>query len=159
MIQSSSIPKKIRPRKKPDELERINMEGCKEMGHQYLTNQAKIRRRSSDIQTKEAEGYKALSLEVEKQGSKQGVANKFPSLQEKGSWLKSDEKMAARRPYNLSEAWNVKSSTPSIPKCAAADNDKMSAQDMKAKIKFWARAVASNVRPPGARVLITSHNC
>lgn len=139
----SSIPKKICPRKKPDELERLNMEGCKEMVHQYLTNQAK-NRRSSDIQTKEVEGFKAFSLEVEKQG----VANKFPSLQEKGSWLKLNEKMTARRPSNLSEAWNVKSSPPSIPKCAAAvaDNDKKLAQDMKAQIKFWARAVASNVK-------------
>lgn len=46
----------------------------------------------------------------------------------------------------------MRSST-SIPKwaaaAAAAENDKRSSQDMKAQIKFWARAVASNARAPG----------
>lgn len=53
--------------------------------------------------------------------------------------LKQDK---ARRP-NLSEAWGVvQSRAPPIPNHVS----KNSAEDMKAQLKFWARAVATNVR-------------
>lgn len=73
-----------------------------DMRDQYLSDGAKIRRSSSDIQTKEVESFKTLSH------------------------------------------------SPTIPNWC--DNEKRSSQDMKAEIKFWARAVASNVAAPSLSI-------
>lgn len=55
-----------------------------------------------------------------------------------------DEDKVSRRAHSSSEAWLAKSFGPP-PQSGAADTKK-SAEDMKAQIRFWARAVASNVR-------------
>ncbi|KAI4333627.1 hypothetical protein L6164_018408 [Bauhinia variegata] len=52
---------------------------------------------------------------------------------------------AIRIPYLL-EAWLVQSCAPSPPPIPIWTSNKSSAEDMKAHIKFWAKAVASNVR-------------
>ncbi|GAB4849447.1 hypothetical protein Ancab_004241 [Ancistrocladus abbreviatus] len=61
----------------------------------------------------------------------------IPGLRIKEKGVKEEVEKVRRRPY-LSEAWH----TAPIPNGV----DKGSTEDMKAQIKFWARAVASNVR-------------
>lgn len=140
--KSSSIARRSR--------KKILVDGNKEMGNQYQMNQTKKGKLPSDIQKKEVE---ALSAQFEKQCLENKVPiNKVSGLQEK-SWGDQLEDKKFRRPYTMSDASPrplMRSST-SIPKwaAAAAENDKRSSQDMKAQIKFWARAVASNARAPG----------
>lgn len=122
MTQSSSIP---RHRKRP-ELESINMESFKETRHD-LIDQTKMRKKSpSDLEYQEVQGFRDLGFTFEKE-EKSGIE---PAGEEE-----------FRRPY-LSETWQVQSSAPQVPNWVG----KSSAEDMKAQIKFWARAVASNVR-------------
>ncbi|GLT55660.1 hypothetical protein SLA2020_287610 [Shorea laevis] len=62
----------------------------------------------------------------------------FKDLRNYKEVVKQDK---ARR-ADLSKAWIVQSFAAQTPNCAA----KTSTEDMKAQIKFWARAVATNVR-------------
>ncbi|KAL1813051.1 hypothetical protein ACET3Z_023116 [Daucus carota] len=143
--KSSSIARRTR--------KKIVVDGNKEMGNQNqikLSNKGKL---PSDIQKKEVERLKALSSQFEKQSLENEVpTNKVAGQQEKsrGDQL---EDIKFRRPYAMSDpsARPLMRSTTSIPKwaAAAAENDKRSSQDMKAQLKFWARAVASNARAPG----------
>ncbi|CAK9182969.1 unnamed protein product [Ilex paraguariensis] len=122
MTQSSSIP---RHRKKP-ELESINMGSFKET-RRGLMDQTKMRKKSpSDLEYQEVQGVRDLGFTFEK---------------EEKSRIEAAGEEEFRRPY-LSEKWQVQSSAPQVPNWVG----KSSAEDMKEQIKFWARAVASNVR-------------
>lgn len=102
---------KYRPKRRTDPLESNN----RDIRDQYLSDGTKMRRSSSDIQTKEVKSCKTLSCV-------QGNCRD-----------KRKEKM-------------IKNNSPTVPNWC--DNEKRSPQDMKAEIKFWARAVASNVAAP-----------
>lgn len=133
--KSCSIPRS-RPAKNI-EVESLNKEGILEMRRKVL-NQKTIRRSLSDLEYEEVQGFKDLGFSFEKEALSPSLANIIPGLQEKNR-DESEEDKAARGPY-LSEAWLVQScATPPVPNWG----NKMSADDMKKHIKFWARAVAS----------------
>lgn len=137
MRQSYSLPRYRPPRNL--EVEAINTNCSKEM-RRRLANQTKLRKSLSDLELEEVQGFKDLGFTFEKELSP-NVVKILPGLQ--GKKQPEDlEQDKVRRPY-LSEAWLVQqSSAPPIPNWA----HKGSAEDMKAQIKFWARAVASNMR-------------
>lgn len=133
--QSYSIPRQ-HPRRKP-EISETN------------TNKTKSR---DVLESEEVQGFKDLGFNFEKLDLNPSVVNILPGLQDKGPGpgpgrfkLGHEEEEEERRPY-LSEAWQVQSSSapPTLPNWAV--DKKNSSKDMKAQIKFWARAVASNVR-------------
>ncbi|WVZ01239.1 hypothetical protein V8G54_027308 [Vigna mungo] len=134
--KTCSIPR-CRPARKT-EVESFNTEGIMEMRRRYL-NQKTMRRSLSDLEYEEVQGFKDLGFSFEKETLSPSLANILPGLQEKKR-DETEEDKAARRPY-LSEAWLVQSCAPPIPNWAS----NKSAGDMKQQIKFWARAVASNV--------------
>ncbi|KAK1389288.1 hypothetical protein POM88_017466 [Heracleum sosnowskyi] len=144
--KSSSIARRSR--------KKLLVDGNKDMGNQYQMNQTKKGKLPSDIQKKEEERLEVLSAQFEKQCLENKVpTNKVSGLQDKSWSDQLDQDKKFRRPYTMSDSSPrplMRSST-SIPKwaTAAAENDKRSSQDMKAQIKFWARAVASNARAPG----------
>ena len=109
-----------------------------EMRRRYL-NQKTMRRSLSDLEFEEVQGFKDLGFSFEKETLSPSLASILPGLQEKKR-DETEEDKAARRPY-LSEAWLVQSCAPPIPNWASHK----SSGDMKEQIKFWARAVASNV--------------
>ncbi|KAK6230645.1 hypothetical protein QUC31_002163 [Theobroma cacao] len=115
-----------------------NSYGVQEIRRPY-TNQKTLQRSLSDLAFEELQGFKDLGFTFDKEDLSPSVVNILPGLQEnKIEDLKQDK---VRRPY-LSEAWLAQSRGPPIPNCVSKD----SADDMKAQIKFWARAVATNVR-------------
>ncbi|XP_028792956.1 uncharacterized protein LOC114748674 [Neltuma alba] len=118
-------------------------EGIKEMRRRYL-KQRTMRKSLSDLEFEEVQGFKDLGFSFEKETISPSVASIIPGLQEKDR-EETEEDKAVRRPY-LSEAWLVQSCVlpppPPIPTYTASKSSK----DMKQHIKFWARAVASNVR-------------
>ncbi|KAK3030252.1 hypothetical protein RJ639_033378 [Escallonia herrerae] len=139
LTQSSSMQRQ-RPRKK-SELETSNMVGYKEMRQEDQIRQTKMAGKSpNDLELEEVQGFRDLGFKFEKEDLNHGVLNMLPGLQEKNR-VELDDKNKPRRPY-LSEAWHENSSAPTVPKWV----EKRSAPDMKSQIKFWARAVASNVR-------------
>ncbi|KAK7401793.1 hypothetical protein VNO78_13567 [Psophocarpus tetragonolobus] len=121
------------------EVESLNTDGIMEMRRRYL-NQKVTRRSLSDLEFEEVQGFKDLGFSFEKDTLSPSLANILPGLQEKKR-DETEEDKAARRPY-LSEAWLVQICAPPIPNWASYK----SAGDMKEQIKFWARAVASNVQ-------------
>ncbi|KAI3466085.1 hypothetical protein Pfo_022748 [Paulownia fortunei] len=136
---SSSI-SRHRSRRKP-ELESIKLEGLEEIGPQRPMNQLKTQKSLSDLESQELQGFKDLGFDFDKKELSPNVISIIPGLQEKKR-IQEDEEKNTRRPY-LSEAWGAQSSSaPPFPKWGG----KRSTEDMKAQIKFWARAVASNVR-------------
>ncbi|XP_031113523.1 uncharacterized protein LOC116017132 [Ipomoea triloba] len=118
----STIPKQ-NPRKKsePESINPILDCNSGETKPRFASNQPKIRRSHSSVDTEELKGLKNLGLKV-----------------------KDEEKVSRRRGDTTSEAWLAKSFGAPLQSGAAAS--KKSAEDMKAQIRFWARAVASNVR-------------
>ncbi|KAG4960764.1 hypothetical protein GLYMA_13G273200v4 [Glycine max] len=134
--KSCSIPR-CRPARKT-EVESFNKEGIMEMRRRYL-NQKTMRRSLSDLEFEEVQGFKDLGFSFEKETLSPSLASILPGLQEKKR-DETEEDKAARRPY-LSEAWLVQSCAPAIPNWTSHK----SSGDMKVQIKFWARAVASNV--------------
>lgn len=93
----------------------------------------------SDLEFIEVQGFKDLGFVFDEEGSTTAsLANVIPGLRDKKAG-EGDDKVT--RPY-LSEAWFVQRSAPPMMKWV----DKRSAADMKEKLKFWARAVACNVR-------------
>lgn len=111
----------------------------KKMRRRYL-KQRTMRKSLSDLEFEEVQGFKDLGFSFKKEAINPNVANVIPGLQQKNREEREEEK-AVRRPY-LSEAWLLQSCPPPIPICTS----NKSPEDMKAHIKFWARAVASNVR-------------
>lgn len=122
----STVPEQTQP----ENIIKIIGRDCEEMKQRKVTNQASARKSVYDNNTEELQRLnKKLSLK----------------LQERRRVGSRDAEKVIRR-SNSSDAWAAKScGSPPTPfqNGAAA---KKSAQDMKAQIKFWARAVASNVR-------------
>ncbi|XP_021773740.1 uncharacterized protein LOC110737716 [Chenopodium quinoa] len=101
----------------------------------------------SDLEVEELQGFKDLGFSFDNEKLSPSVTKILPALQRRAS-LDSNhvDTGKVRRPY-LSESWQRTSSplsAPPIPK--RGDPKAPSSDDMKAQIKFWARAVASNVR-------------
>ncbi|CAA2938680.1 Hypothetical predicted protein [Olea europaea subsp. europaea] len=117
LTKKSSITRHSSQRK-PD-IETIDMEGYSEMKQKHLIYQAMKMQKSNDRR-----GFRDSRLSYNKRDSNPNV-------------LKTLEEYEY-----FSETWHGESSAPPIPKWV----DKRSNKDMKAQIKFWARAVASNVR-------------
>ncbi|KAK1580998.1 hypothetical protein Q3G72_002140 [Acer saccharum] len=147
LTRSCSISRYRPPRS--SEVERnynYNMNGSiKDMNRRCLINQNKSRKKStSDLESEEVQGFKDLGFTFEKQELSPSVVNILPGLQEKNN--NSSREVKLRRPY-LSEAWLSNNFAPPPPPPPPVPNwaTKNSAQDMKTQIKFWARAVASNV--------------
>ncbi|XVE80070.1 hypothetical protein DITRI_Ditri14bG0109800 [Diplodiscus trichospermus] len=116
-----------------------NTSVVQEMRRRY-PNQKRLQKSHSDLAFQELQGFKDLGFTFDKHDLSPGVVSILPGLQQnKMEDLKQDK--VRRAPY-LSEAWHVRSPAPPIPNCVS----KNSAEDMKAQLKFWARAVASNVR-------------
>ncbi|XVF78645.1 hypothetical protein PTKIN_Ptkin14bG0151700 [Pterospermum kingtungense] len=96
-----------------------NTNGVQE-SRRRCSNQKILQKCHSDLAFQELQGFKDLGFTFDKEDWKQDKV---------------------RRPY-LYGAWHVQSRAPPIPNCVS----KNSAEDMKAQLKFWARAVATNVR-------------
>ncbi|KAL3849216.1 hypothetical protein ACJIZ3_011098 [Penstemon smallii] len=111
-----------------------------------LKNQLKTQKSFNDLEYEELQGFKDLGFDFDEKELNPNVISIIPGLQEKKKTKEEEEEeentsSMRRRPY-LSEAWPEQSSTPPVPKWGR----KTSNDDMKMQIKFWARAVASNVR-------------
>ncbi|GAB4846501.1 hypothetical protein Ancab_025506 [Ancistrocladus abbreviatus] len=132
--QSSAAPKSSKPQAKDKVPTKSTGSGI-DMKPRTL-NRSVSMKSVSELEHEEVQGFKDLGFRFERaEELSQSVVDILPGLQTKER--KEEEGDKVRRPY-LSEAWH----TPPIPKWV----DKSSAEDMKAQIKFWARAVASNVR-------------
>ncbi|XP_022984730.1 uncharacterized protein LOC111482920 isoform X1 [Cucurbita maxima] len=108
------------------------------MWHQFLIQMRK-RRSQSELESEELQGFKDLGFTFDKKDINPTVVDIIPGLREKKEEELDSER--TRRPY-LSEAWMLQNHLlPPIPKW----DSRKSAEDMKQQIKFWARAVASNV--------------
>ncbi|CAA0808684.1 Unknown protein [Striga hermonthica] len=111
------------------EVESSKIEGSEEtIRPQRPINQLKSHKSLIDLESKELQGFKELGFDFD----------------EKRDITQEDEgkSTGARRSY-LSESWGAQSySAPPVPRWGG----KRAAEDVKAQIKFWARAVASNVR-------------
>ncbi|KAK3198826.1 hypothetical protein Dsin_022241 [Dipteronia sinensis] len=151
LTRSYSISRYRPPRS--SEVERhynYNMNGSiKDMSRRRcLINQNKSRKKStSDLESEEVQGFKDLGFTFEKQELSPSVVNILPGLQEKNNSNNNREELNQekfRRPY-LSEAWLSHNFAPPPPPPIPNWATENSALDMKAQIKFWARAVASNV--------------
>ncbi|XP_054816874.1 uncharacterized protein LOC129316476 [Prosopis cineraria] len=141
--KSYSIPRS-RPGRSTEGESSFSTEGIKEMRRRYL-KQRTMRKSLSDLEFEEVQGFKDLGFSFEKETISPSVASIIPGLQEKNR-EETEKDKSVRRPY-LSEAWLVQSCVPPhppppIPTCTSNKSSK----DMKQHIKFWARAVASNVR-------------
>ncbi|KAL5730553.1 hypothetical protein ACHQM5_003359 [Ranunculus cassubicifolius] len=112
--------------------------GQKEMLHRSLSR-IKNPRSPTELESEEVQGFKDLGFYFDKIDLNPCVADIIPGLQSKKLDTWHEEKV--RRPY-LSEAWLVHNPTPSIPEWI----DPGSVGDMKKHLKYWARAVASNMR-------------
>ncbi|KAM6550392.1 hypothetical protein CsatB_000200 [Cannabis sativa] len=121
-----------------------NTDGSREMRRRYQ-NGKNMRRSLSDLEIEEVQGFKDLGFTFDKLKNP-SVVNIIPGLQEKNEEDSMGLENKVRRPY-LSEAWLAQSySPPPPPPPPSWAFRKSSGEDMKAHIKFWARAVASNVR-------------
>lgn len=102
-------------------------------------NQLKSQMSFKELESEELQGFKDLGFDLDKKELSPNVVRIIPGLQEKV------EENRTARPY-LSEAWAAHSSAPPVPRWGGKRPTVRSTEDMKAQIKFWARAVASNVR-------------
>ncbi|GAV64019.1 hypothetical protein CFOL_v3_07537 [Cephalotus follicularis] len=130
MAQSYSMPRNRPPRKIAEEVR-----------HQNL-NLTKHTKSLSHLEAQEVQGFKDLGFTFDNNDLNPSVVSMLHGLQEKNQ--KDLEQDNMRRPYT-SEAWLMQkqSCANPIPNCVVKQS---SPEDMKAQIKFWARAVASNVR-------------
>ena len=125
----------------------IDTDGCKEMRRRYLSEgKLSMRKSLNDLEIEEVQGFKDLGFTFENKDLSPSVVNIIPGLQDKEKkGINEDLKLEkVRRPY-LSEAWMLQSCAPQFPNWDDIAR-RRSSEDMKAQIKFWARAVASNVR-------------
>ncbi|XP_062096295.1 uncharacterized protein LOC133802075 [Humulus lupulus] len=121
----------------------FDTDGSREMRRRYQ-NGKNMRRSLSDLEIEEVQGFKDLGFTFDnKDKLNPSVVNIIPGLQEKKEEDNMGLENKVRRPY-LSEAWLTQSYGPPPPPPPSWALRK-SSQDMKAHIKFWARAVASNV--------------
>ncbi|KAK8648405.1 hypothetical protein V6N13_129158 [Hibiscus sabdariffa] len=98
-----------------------------------------LQKSHSDLAFQELQGFKDLGFTFDDEDLSPDVVNILPGLQ--GTKIDEPKQDRVRKPY-LSEAWLVQGPAPPLP----ARVTKNSAEDMKEQIKFWARAVATNVR-------------
>ncbi|KAJ8437077.1 hypothetical protein Cgig2_002044 [Carnegiea gigantea] len=145
--QTNSSNSKNQPQRKLD-LPNVHGPTKDETRNQNL-NKNKSQKSLSDLEIEELEGFKGLGFSFNHEEVHQSVAQILPALQRRGSIGSgsNDNYGKVRRPY-LSKVWQSQSSSPlsAPPIIKRADPKAPSAEDMKAQIKFWARAVASNVR-------------
>ncbi|KAK4398352.1 hypothetical protein Sango_1310700 [Sesamum angolense] len=112
--------------------------GLEKVRPQRQMSRLKPQKSLSYLESKELQGFRDLGFDFDKKDLNPSVVSIIPGLQERKR-MEDDEEKNRTRPY-LSEAWN---SAPMAPKWGG----KRSKEDnIKAQIKFWARAVASNVR-------------
>lgn len=141
MTQCYTIPR-CRPSRTREAAESINNR-IKETSHQNANSRNKIKKSLSVVEFDEVNGFKESGIKFEKQELNSNEATMLHGLQEK----KREEELNGdnykmRRNY-FSEPWlGQNCATPPVPNGIVKD----SSQDMKAQIRFWARAVASNVR-------------
>ncbi|KAG8364904.1 hypothetical protein BUALT_Bualt18G0047000 [Buddleja alternifolia] len=124
-----------RSRRKP-ELESIKTDNFEEKTPQLSTNRLKTQKSLSVLESEQSQGFNDFGFDFNKKDLNQNAINITP-----GKRIEENEKRDMRRPY-AAEAWRETSSAPPVPRWVG----KKSREDMKAQIKFWARAVASNVR-------------
>lgn len=135
MKQGITTPPPSRPRKQETE----RAEGTTIKRQQPVTGGNKLTRSSSDVVFQEMRG---LDIKFEKteenltgEGQNRNRDNKIPNTQgfveEKYSNSTTKGRNQLQKQLSM-DSRNI--------------NNKMSVEDMKAQIKFWARAVASNVR-------------
>ncbi|KAL2523549.1 Uncharacterized protein Adt_08603 [Abeliophyllum distichum] len=137
VAQSCSMPRNRRGRKKPA-LGNLNMEALEEMRKQYLVSKIKTKKILTDFEFEEVQGFKDLGFNFDVvKDLDPSVVSILPGLKEKKGVIESEEEEENMKPY-LSEAWMAQS--------PSASSSKRSTEDIKKQIKFWARAVASNVR-------------
>ncbi|KAJ8765236.1 hypothetical protein K2173_011916 [Erythroxylum novogranatense] len=136
--QSPSMPK-YRPSRNTD-MESFNASRPKETKQQLKrTTSMKMPR---DLESDEVQGFRDLGFTFDKKDLDPRVMAILPGLQDKQSQDHGGQE-EVRKPYAyLSESWYGQSCATPIPICSF----KNAAQDMKTQLKFWARAVASNVR-------------
>ncbi|XP_022718006.1 uncharacterized protein LOC111276526 [Durio zibethinus] len=137
MTQSCSMQRCRRPRNL--EMETTNNTNVVQEMRRRYSNQKILQKSQSDLAFQELQGFKDLGFTFDKEDLSPGVVSILPGLQE--NKIEDSKQDNVRRPY-LSEAWLVQSHPPPIPNCVSKD----SAEDMKEQLKFWARAVATNVR-------------
>ncbi|XP_057540196.1 uncharacterized protein LOC130818153 [Amaranthus tricolor] len=123
----------------------INSAAKTEIKPQKL-DRSKSQKSLSDLEIEELQGFKDLGFRFDSKDTiSPSVKQVIPALQRRAS-LDSNNKLSVTRPY-LSESWKSPSSPSSAPLVPKRKDEKVSSSDdMKAQIKFWARAVASNVR-------------
>ncbi|CAA0816330.1 Unknown protein [Striga hermonthica] len=117
---------------------RHKIKGSEELTRpQRPTNQLRKQRSSIELESEEFQGFKDLGFEFddEELAVISGLRDKKDIQEDEGKSTR------ARRPISA-EAWSAQSrSAPPV-----MWGGKRSTEDVKAQIKFWARAVASNVR-------------
>ncbi|XP_039026915.1 uncharacterized protein LOC120160609 [Hibiscus syriacus] len=109
-------------------------------GGRHSNPKPMLRKSPNDLAFQELQGFKDLGFTFDDEDLSPDVVNILSGLQ--GTKIDELEQGKVRRKPYLSEAWLVQGPTPPLPACVT----KNSAEDMKAQIRFWARAVATNVR-------------
>ncbi|KAK9131918.1 hypothetical protein Scep_011446 [Stephania cephalantha] len=104
-------------------------------------NYKKSSKSLSELEIEEVQGFKDLGFTFNEEDLNPSVVSIIPGLQVNKSVDRIEDKVT--RPY-LSEAWIKQKSMPRMPYNDLTES--RSVNDMKAQLKFWARAVASNVR-------------
>lgn len=143
MIQSSCT-RRYRPpsNRKTQTIDTVKV-SSKEKGNLGCSSQRNLHRSVSNIESQEVQGFKDLGFTFNKQGLNPSVVGILPGLQDdqKRTQDHQDQDKVRRKSQ---KAWHVQKQScgPPIPIWAP----KNSAQDIKAQLKYWARAVASNVR-------------
>lgn len=109
-----------------------------------LLNRTKSIKSRGELEHEELQGFKDLGFTFDKNALSPRVVDILPGLQEKkdGTTKEAEEDQRPREPY-LSEAWLSQSFAPPVPKWTPRGSAE---EEVKAHIKFWARAVASNVQ-------------
>ncbi|KAK4744277.1 hypothetical protein SAY87_010589 [Trapa incisa] len=139
---SGFLPHQYDPKGIPNYRFRISSE---EDMRRRLLNRSKSIKSRDELEFEELQGFKDLGFTFDNEIGPD-IVSILPGLQKEedsppqGGGGGGDQKH--RKPY-LSEAWLSQSFAPSIPRWHPREAGK---EDVKAQIKFWARAVASNVR-------------
>ncbi|KAK4745844.1 hypothetical protein SAY87_012156 [Trapa incisa] len=153
---SDLLPPRQVPKGIPNYRSRMSSE--EDMRRRLLRRTGSIKSRG-ELECEELQGFKDLGFTFDKKDLSPRVVNILPGLKEKREdcALKEAESAAAddkveeeeeedqkpREPY-LSDAWLSKSFKPRIPTWTPRGSTEE--EDVKAHIKFWARAVASNAQ-------------
>ncbi|GMJ05277.1 hypothetical protein like AT3G15115 [Hibiscus trionum] len=140
----ANSPDILPPRHSPNKAMSYNTNEAAVARGRHSNPKAMLQKSHSDLAFQELQGFKDLGFTFDNEHLSPDVVNILPGLQ----GTKTDEpkqENVRRRPY-LSEAWHVQGPPPPPPPPLPPRVSKNSTKDMKAQIKFWARAVATNVR-------------